>query len=365
MTRKQGLRAALFLLALCMVLCMLVSVFGLPVGGDTYATRKRFKEFYREPANTWDCVMIGTSCIDRQWVAPLAWKEYGMAAYAMNTDAQPMYLTAFLLDEVRRRQDVKLAVIDVRGIRMSALRPAEARVRRVTDSMRMSPNRNRTVQRVIEFTKEYAARDDVKGGKKLLAELDEPSLYFPFLKYHSRWKSKLYGGDFIKPASNKKGVYDIKAAFKTKKLKPTEIVTDIAKLNEMQTEILDEILEYGEDAGLEMLFISSPSQLGKGEQPELNAAVRYLEEKGAKVINFNTVEKYEEIGLDFSKDLYNEHHLNSRGAVKFTEYFAKYLHEHYEFEDKRGRKEYQSWDEAYENYVKFYENGWKKAESSK
>lgn len=365
MTKKQGLRMALFLLLLCMVLYAVISVFGLPVGGDTYSTSKRFKEFYGEPEDTWDCVLLGTSCMDRQWAAPLAWKEYGMAVYAMNTDAQPLYLTTNLLDEVRKTQDVRLAVIDIRGIRMDSLRPKEARVRRVTDSMRMSENRNDTVRKVIAFTEEYAARKDVRDGEKLLAGLDEASLYFPFLKYHSRWKDKLYGGDFVKPASDMKGVYDISAAFKTKDIKPTRFVSDIAELNEMQTGILDEILKYGADEGLEMLFISSPSRLTGKEQPEINAAIRYLEEKGAKVINFNTQEKYEEIGLDFSQDLYNAHHMNSRGAVKFTEYFARYLHENYLFEDKRGREDYREWDEAYERYEEFYEKGWKAAKSSK
>lgn len=365
MTKKQGLRAALFLLVLCMALGALIRVFGLPAGGETYSTRRRFQEFYSETRNTWDCVLIGTSCIDREWVAPLAWKEYGMTAYAMNTDAQPLYLTTFLLDEIRKTQDVRLVVVDMRGIRMESLRPAEARVRRITDSTKMSANRTRMVERAIGFTKEYAARDDVRNPEKLLAQLDEPSLYFPFLKYHSRWKDKLYADDFLKSASDMKGVYDNKAAFRTEKVKPTVVVDEVAKLNEMQTGILDEIVQYGEDAGLEMLFISSPSRLGKKEQPEINAAIRYLEEKGAKVINYNTQEKYEEIGLDFSSDLYNDHHMNSRGAVKFTEYFARYLHEHYQFEDKRGREGYRDWDQAYVNYVKFYEEGWKEAEASK
>lgn len=360
MTKKQGLRMALFLLILCMALYAVISVFGLPVGGNTYSTSKRFKEFYREPEDTWDCVLLGTSCMDRQWAAPLAWKEYGMTVYAMNTDAQPLYFTTNLLDEVRKTQDVRLAVIDIRGIRMDSLRPTEARIRRVTDSMRMSENRNSTIRKGIEFTREYAAHKEFKDGEKLLAGLDEPSLYFPFLKYHSRWKDKLYGGDFLKPASDMKGVYEGAPAFKTKDVEPTRFVSDIAELNEMQIGILDEILKYGTDEGLEMLFISSPSRLAEKEQPELNAAIQYLEGKGARVINFNTQEKYEEIGLDFSRDLYNAHHMNSRGAVKFTEYFAGYLHENYQFEDKRGKEDYREWDEAYERYVEFYEKGWKK-----
>ena len=92
---------------------------------------------------------------------------------------------------------------------------------------------------------------------------------------------------------------------------------------------------------LELLFIASPTQLSKKEQPEINAALAYLEEQGANVINYNTEEMYEEIGINFSEDLYNRHHLNSRGAVKFTEYFSKYLNDTYHFPDKRGQEGYQ------------------------
>jgi len=57
--------------------------------------------------------------------------------------------------------------------------------------------------------------------------------------------------------------------------------------------------------------------------------------------------------------LYNDHHLNSKGAVKFTKYFSKYLSENYHFEDKRGQEAYHEWDEAYDLFVAFYDNGWK------
>ena len=306
--------------------------------------------------------MLGTSCVDRQWAAPLAWKEYGMTVYAMNTDVQPLYLTTSLLDEVRRTQDVKLAVVDVRGIRMDSLRPTEVRVRRVTDSMRFSVNKLKTIRKAIEFYKTYFSRDDVKDGQKYLDKLDEAAMYFSFLKYHSRWKEGLYKSDFIRPINDMKGIYEPADAFHSEEVKPTNVISDVAELNDLQQAVLDEIIEYGESTGLEILFTCAPSRVFESEQPEFNGAIKYLQEKGAKVINFNTDEKYEEIGLDFSTDLYNAHHMNTKGAVKFTKYFAKYLQDNYHFEDKRGKEEYKEWDEAYDRYIKFFEKGWKDAE---
>lgn len=364
MTKRQGLRLAVFIVLLGIVLNAMVGVFGFPPNDGTVSIKQRFGQFYSEPENTWDCVMVGASCVDRQWVAPIAWKDYGMTAYPMNTARQPLILAVNVLKEVREKQDVKLAVVDIRGIRMAALKPGDVQMRNILDNMRYSKNRYEAVKKMISFYKTYFARDDVKDGEKMLKKLDEASLYFPFLKYHSRWKTGLYESDFVGVTSDMKGVYELKA-FDVENVKPTKVLDERKELNELQISVLDEIMDYGKETGLEILFVSSPSQLTKNEQPEITAAVDYLESKGANVINFNTDEKYQEIGIDFSQDLYNGHHLNSRGAVKFTNYFAKYLHEHYQFEDKRGREEYKDWDEAYENYVKFYEAGWKKAEASK
>lgn len=357
MTKTQGIRLGLFTIVLGMILLVIISLFGIPVEGDTLSIAKRFNEFYDEPENTWDCVMVGTSSVDRQWVAPLAWHDYGMTVYAMNTDVQPLMLTSNILDEVRKRQNVKLAIVDIRGIRDESFAPSETKIRRVTDNMKLSENKLKTIQKAISFYKEYYSREDVEDGEKFLKILDEPSLYFSFLKYHSRWKTGLTKDDFIRPVSDMKGVYqDEDFCYTISERTPTTPITDSVELNELQKKALDEIVDYGESTGLEILFIFSPSQVRNKEQPEINAAINYLGEKGIEVLNFNTEEMYKEVGIDFNQDLYNAHHLNVNGALKFTKYFSKYLHDNYQFEDKRGQDEYQDWDEAYDNYMEFYTN---------
>lgn len=364
MTKKQGLRLVVFIVLLGIVLNAMIGVFGFPPNDGTISIKKRFGEFYSGAENTWDCVMVGASCVDREWVAPLAWNDYGMAVYPMNTARQPLVLTTNILEEVREKQDVKLAVVDIRGIQMFTLRPEEAKIRNLLDNMKNSKNRYQAVKKIIKFYKEYFSREDVKDGQEMLEKLDEASLYLPFIKYHSRWKTGLYDSDFEGITSDMKGVYE-EQAFVVKEVEPTKMVDETMELNELQKSILDEIVNYGKDTGLEILFITSPTHLSKREVIETKAAVRYLEEQGEKVIDYNTEEKYQEIGIDFSKDLYNEHHLNSRGAVKFTNYFAKYLHDNYQFEDKRGKDEYKDWDDAYVRYLEFYEKGWKDAEKEK
>ena len=76
MTKTQGLRLAVFMALLGIILNTVIGVFGLPADGGTISIKRRFGEFYNEPEDTWDCVLVGTSCVDRDWVAPMAWTEY-------------------------------------------------------------------------------------------------------------------------------------------------------------------------------------------------------------------------------------------------------------------------------------------------
>ena len=270
MTKRQGFRAGVFFVLLGMVLSSVIRVFGLPLERDTWNIT-RFNEFYEAPKNTWDCVIIGTSCVDRGWAAPLAWNEYGMTVYNMATGAQPIILVTGILEEVRKTQDVKLAVIDIRGARLEDLYLPESRIRRVTDAMKFSVNRQKMVKNVLDFSQAFFSCEEVRneiGAEKAdekLVELDGVSLYFPFLKYHSRWATGLNQTDFVKQLTDTKGAFDYdERAFQVKTIKEPKLCTDVTEeLLDIQKEVLDEILEYGEDTNLDIIFISTPVSMKK------------------------------------------------------------------------------------------------------
>ena len=48
-------------------------------------------------------------------------------------------------------------------------------------------------------------------------------------------------------------------------------------------------------------------------------------------------------------------HVNTKGATKFTLYFAKYLDSIYDLPDHRGDDRYNSWDLEYERLSKDYQ----------
>lgn len=355
-TPLKNLLKTLCFLALCIIIFLgLNHIYRIPYEKDSHMeeTVQRYNAIYKEPENTWDGVILGTSITDRGWVAPTAWHNYGITIYPLSTDSQPIILSTNILDEVRKRQDIRLVVLELHGITSSAFNTKEPHVRRVTDNLHSTAARISASNHVLSFTNDHL------GEESNLKDLDIWSLYFPFIKYHSRMDLTLE--DLTSPVNKLKGVFTKKnLAFKSKAQKYPEVTAECAELTQTQIDFLDEIIEYVEKNDLEILFLSIPSGHKQSAQKEVNAALDYVAQKGYPSLNMNTEEIYEEISLDFSSDFYNKKHMNSMGAKKTTAYLSRYIAEHFDLEDKRGQEAYADWDKAYELYTDFYNTGWSK-----
>ena len=72
---------------------------------------------------------------------------------------------------------------------------------------------------------------------------------------------------------------------------------------------------------------------------------KYLEDRGAKFIDFN--EFYHEIGLH-KDDFYDPHHLNVSGAEKFNDFFIDYMKREGVFQENLAKDK--SWLEDLRTY---------------
>ena len=89
----------------------------------------------------------------------------------------------------------------------------------------------------------------------------------------------------------------------------------------------------------------------------MNATASFVQSHGFKVLNCNTYEICEQMGLDWKTDFYNDHHVNYLGAEKYTDFFANYLASHYSLPDRRGDTRYQSWIDGYKYYKDYVSRG--------
>ena len=87
------------------------------------------------------------------------------------------------------------------------------------------------------------------------------------------------------------------------------------------------------------------------EIKKMNFISKEIKKRNYSVINFNEIE---DLSINSDNDFYNLFHLNIYGSTKYTLYFAKYLHEHYDLPDHRNDKKYNSWDKTYEKLKEHY-----------
>ena len=73
-----------------------------------------------------------------------------------------------------------------------------------------------------------------------------------------------------------------------------------------------------------------------------------LKKEGFNVINFNTLEDFNNI--DYNTDFYNKAHVNIYGSTKYTLYLSKYLNDNYNLESHKNNQLYKSWDEEYNRF---------------
>lgn len=312
----------------------------------TYAT---FQTYERQKKNTVEVLYFGTSSAYNAFVNPIAWNEAGIPMFTMATSAQPFHMTKELIQEALKTQSPEVIVVDLHGLRSYTYNFKQSKVRPVIDCLSLI-SRFRYVNTVLQDAQDYK---EEKGSKaKMELDNDDYSYYFPLVKYHTRWKEGLTEENFTGQESVYLGYYSV---IGNRKVEKTEVTRDTKKLTDSQKHALMELLEYGKDRDWNLLFVNVPSQLSYEEQAELNEAIRIIEENGYPVVNMNTDEMYEELGIDWNKDFRDRNHVNIYGAEKITAYMVDYLKEQYDLEDCRGKSKYKSWDTAGELFQSEYE----------
>ncbi len=342
---KIIIRCVAFALLVCMILIVMCDLFEQE---NNTNMDKRFTTYRNLNEDTVDAVYIGTSGVDRYWVAAKAYEEYGMTVYPLATDSMPTWLFENILDEIYDYQNPKLIIVDIRCLSQvnDTVDVMDVRARRVLDAMPMfSMNR-------------------IKAGFKTMESIhylyeDEPrfniSYLLSFVKYHTKWseddysiennlgnKEHAYLGFFLNSTMSATVVAQEPVVYNP------NITTEIDKLTERS---YYELLDYAKEKGIELLFVDSPQFRGEEETARTNAAYQLLEETGQNYIHYYTTNEDGSfsIDLDPETDFYNPGHVNFYGAEKFTDALAEYIDENYDLPDRRNEYEVkEDWDGVYQ-----------------
>ena len=143
--------------------------------------------FFEEPRDTLDAVYIGASPVYSSWIAPVAWKKYGIAVWGFSNSSQPFVATLDLLKCARETQPNAVYLISINGIYNSDDLWVES-LHSTTDPLPFSLKKIALINRLCtSFRRPFD---------------DFAELLFPLFRYHSKWsslsKSSFHKHDSIK-----------------------------------------------------------------------------------------------------------------------------------------------------------------------
>lgn len=366
MKNKKWLRSVAFILLLVTVMLGVFQCYGLPSSYDT----RNLAAFDAEEKNTVDGLVFGTSVVGYGWITPVAWENYGIAAYHMGTSAQPFAVIQPFVDYALKKHDIKYIVVDVHGLRSKAVMTSiqDTKVKSAYLNFPDPIYRYKVLHAMFEYAEEafeYYGEPTEDRGKYVNPY--GKSYYLPFYIFHSRWVDGLVKSDYVTVKNKYLGADNRpKKAFGVYDCSDCLDVLDFGEPGEIdgfQKQQLEKLFAYCEEKDIELVFMSLPSFRSKEEQKDMSSLLKFCKEQGYDTIDFSDSDVMEKCGIDPAQDFVNPGHLNSKGGIKVTKYICEFLKEKgYYTPDHRGEELYSSWDVATEAYFKYFEKGWAEKE---
>lgn len=295
---------------------------------DGYGLRN-WDEFYDLPKDSADILCYGSSHNMCTVNHGLLWNEYGYTSASAGGIGLSLKTTYYFMKETLNYQKPKVMLLEM--------------VYTVWDSE--------------DYTsyEEIMALNQSKDRAALVKELydgDENyvdyQLRFPV--YHTRyWEiSKRDFTGFGMYGLGYYGTWNLYTEGTPRDFSDTAVPQSI---DEEKLSWLNKIVELCREEGIELVFYLAPynAAVTPEEWNQLDWVEQYAKEIGIPMLNFNKMN--DEIGLDFTTDYADNHHLNVYGGAKVTEYLGRYLTENYNLPDHRGGKGYDKWDYCYARYL--------------
>lgn len=305
-----------------MIICVLVSLLlmqyylCIPNSFD----ENRVMMLHKEPENTIDVLLIGSSATYSGFASAYAYEKYGFTSYPYAIGGATCTMWKPALMDTLRTQKPKLVVVDVFGGGYDA-EMIGSRVNQVYTIMAHYP---------MSAEKIALAKEIDRNIEKATAA----SLLFPMLRYHlsvapnmrnikARLRAESFGPSPLKGIETKTRIR------KLAKIDKSAFETGSMELEGDADRIVRDFLDYCKEKDIQVLFVKYPLVLKKNEPEEIDVTLRanrileIAEEYGYPALNLE--EKFYEIGLKENGDFYNHGHANVYGQKKVTEYLAKFI----------------------------------------
>ena len=309
----------------------------------------RILMLHKEPADSIDVLLIGSSATYSGYSAAYAYEKYGFTSYPYAIKGATCTLWKPALKDTLRTQRPKLVVVDVFG----------GGYDRELIETRSSQLYN--LMNAVPFSE-----DKIKTAREISSNLNNvsaASMVFPFIKCHTNVPANLKhirrridversGPSPLKGIETKSRCRDLAD------IDESSFSSDTVPLDDRTEALIRDFIEYCRSENIDMLFIKFPTVLTEQDPDELlvnlraNRILEIAGEYGCGTLNMQKL--FHEIGLKEQVDYYNHGHPNVRGQKKITDYLGRYIRDEMHVGpsslDDSVRAE---WDESIEYYKAF------------
>lgn len=270
-------------------------------------TDKLLMEFNNERENSIDVIVLGDSEAYRS-ISPLdMYRDYGFTSFVTATPAQMSGESLDILKKVIERQNPKICILDTNLL--------------------------------------------FRENSHVFSVLPKLEAAFPLFKYHNVWKSFFSNKHKTEAISDGsfKG-YRYSAAINPVKDVPVVEKTDkVTPISQSNIAYINKIISLCSRYDIELVLVSTPS-VKNWDYQKHNSLIGFAKENKISFIDLNLEDS---VKIDWNTDTLDKgDHLNYNGACKVTSYLGSYLHSNFELPDHRSDKEYSSWNDVLEVYLK-------------
>ncbi len=343
---RRFCKAALFVALLVVTLAGLQHLFLVgPFSSNERVGRDNHASFRAQAANTLDVVYVGASNVYSFWQAPLAWDRYGLASQSYANWSMPPAAIRYIIQECRKTQPNALYVVNINNFRDEGSSKVE-HCHWSIDDLPLSMDKVHLVQDLCE-----------QNGYGLDEAIE---LLFPLLSFHSTW-SDLQSEDFAPRYADVGGAATNARHFSTVNVadefdtyaEMKENLADYGPFDEesFKHESIEDLIDYCKREEVSILFVLQPQAITDPETLyRLDGLCDIVKDAGMDIVDMSDPHTS---NLNPYTDFWNQEHTNSHGSIKYTDYLAKYITDHYVIPDRRGDDHYEGWDETADRYKTF------------
>lgn len=282
---------------------------------------------YEQEDNSVDALFLGSSHAFEDINTQVLFDDYGIAAYILSGSVQPFWNSYYYLKEALKTQTPKVVVLEG----YAATQPFEY------------SDHSRIIKNNLGIKDPFTLMESLKVSSP---PEDLADYLLSYRVWHSRY-SQIDASDFKeyyeKPIFKYYKGFGINFDTTSYDMPDVGSFTGECEITAKEEKYFRMIIEHCQEQGIPIVVTISPYVLSIADQQRFNYLERICAEYGIPFVNYNSSEKYAEMGFDFSTDMADAGHLNYLGNVKYTKKIAENILSIYELPDRRSDLNYDSW----------------------